>query len=165
MIRPVVIAPHSALKAVARPVENITSQVRQILDDMVETMYADKGCGLAANQINLLARLIVMDCSEKQNTPMQFINPEITWKSEETEVHKEGCLSFPKTYVEVSRSKIVRLRYLDPQGQQHEEEMDGIWAICAQHEVDHLNGITFVDHLPKAQQRQILEKIQRGKKS
>ncbi len=161
MIRPIVIAPHPALKAVAKPVVTLTDQVRSLLDDMVETMYDDKGCGLAANQINLLSRMIVMDCSKDQNKPMQLINPEVLWKSEKTSVNKEGCLSFPGAFVEVERSVKVTVRYLDVQGKTQEQSFDDFWAICVQHEIDHLNGITFIDHLVKQEQRRILDKLQR----
>ena len=161
MIRPIVIAPHPALKAVAKPVVTLTDQVRSLLDDMVETMYDDKGCGLAANQINLLSRMIVMDCSKDQNKPMQLINPEVLWKSEKTSVNKEGCLSFPGAFVEVERSVKVTVRYLDVQGKRQEQSFDDFWAICVQHEIDHLNGITFIDHLAKQEQRRILDKLQR----
>lgn len=161
MIRPIVIAPHPALKAVAKPVMTLTDQVRSLLDDMVETMYDDKGCGLAANQINLLSRMIVMDCSKDQNKPMQLINPEVLWKSEKTSVNKEGCLSFPGAFVEVERSVKVTVRYLDVQGKTQEQPFDDFWAICVQHEIDHLNGITFIDHLVKQEQRRILDKLQR----
>jgi peptide deformylase len=145
----------------AKPVTAITSQVRTLLDDMVETMYKGKGCGLAANQINLLSRMIVMDCSRDQNQPLQLINPEILWKSEETSKNKEGCLSFPGVYVDVERAQKVTVRYLDTQGKEQEQLFDEYWAICAQHEIDHLNGITFIDHLVKQEQRRILDKIQR----
>ena len=161
MIRPIVIAPHPALKTVAKPVTNITDQVRTLLDDMLETMYDDKGCGLAANQINLLARLIVMDCSQDQKQPMKLVNPEIIWESEETSVHKEGCLSFPETFVDVERSEKVKVQYLDAQNIQQEKLFEDYWAICIQHEIDHLNGITFIDHLAKQEQRHILDKIRR----
>lgn len=161
MIRPIVIAPHHALKTVAKPITTITSQVRALLDDMVETMYDDKGCGLAANQINLLSRMLVMDCSSEQKQPMQLINPEILWKSKETSINKEGCLSFPGTFVDVERSQQVTVRYLDVQGETQEQMFNELWAICVQHEIEHLNGITFIDHLAKQEQRQILAKIQR----
>jgi peptide deformylase len=161
MIRPIVIAPHPALKTVAKPVTTVTNQVRALLDDMVETMYDDKGCGLAANQINLLSRMIVMDCSKEQNQPMQLVNPVVLWKSEETCSNKEGCLSFPGAFVDVRRAKKVKVGYLDAQGATQEQMFEDFWAICVQHEIDHLNGITFIDHLVKQEQRRILDKIQR----
>lgn len=161
MIRPIVIAPHYALKTVTKPIVTVTDQVRALLDDMVETMYDDNGCGLAANQINLLSRMLVMDCSQKQNQPMKLVNPEILWKSEETSINKEGCLSFPGAFVNVERSQKVIVRYLNVQGKTQEQPFDDYWAICVQHEIDHLNGITFIDHLAKQEQRQILAKIQR----
>ena len=117
MIRPIIVAPHPSLKTVAKPITTVTDEVRTLLDDMVETMYHGKGCGLAANQINLLARLVVMDCDKDSQQPMRLINPEIFWKSEETGLYKEGCLSFPDTFVEVqtipkSPGKILgRTRY------------------------------------------------------
>jgi peptide deformylase len=128
---------------------------------MVETMYDDKGCGLAANQINLLSRMIVMDCSKDQKQPIQLINPEILWKSEETSLNKEGCLSFPGAFVDVERSQKVTVRYWDTHGKTQEQQFDDFWAICVQHEIDHLNGITFIDHLEKQEQRRILDKIGR----
>lgn len=161
MLRPIVIAPHPALKVVAKPVTSVTDQVRALLDDMVETMYDDKGCGLAANQINLLSRMIVMDCSKEQNQPIKLINPEVLWKSEETWTNKEGCLSFPDAFVDVTRAKKVAVRYLDTRGIEQEQAFDEYWAICVQHEIDHLNGITFIDLLTKQEQRRILDKIQR----
>lgn len=160
MRHPIVIAPHPALKTVAKPVLSVTDQVRTLLDDMVETMYDDKGCGLAANQINLLSRMIVMDCSKEQNQPMQLINPEVLWKSEKIALNKEGCLSFPGTFVDVERAQEIIVRYWDTNGTTKEQQFIGFWAICAQHEIDHLDGITFIDHLARQEQRRILDKIQ-----
>ena len=161
MIHPIVTAPHPALKTVAKPVALVTDQVRALLDDMVETMYDDKGCGLAANQINLLSRMIVMDCTKEQNQPIKLINPIVLWKSEETAINKEGCLSFPGAFVDVTRAKKVTVQYLNETGAEQEELFEDFWAICVQHEIDHLNGVTFIDHLVKQEQRRILDKIQR----
>lgn len=162
MIRSIVIAPHHALKTVAKPVTSVTDQVRTLLDDMIETMYDDNGCGLAANQINLLSRMIVMDCSKEQNQPLQLVNPEILFRSEEKVLlKKNGCLSFPGIFVDEEFAAQVTVRFLDRNGNQQEQHFDGIWALCAQHEINHLNGITFIDHLAKQEQRQILAKIQR----
>jgi len=161
LFRPIVVAPHSALKTVAKSVVEVNDHVRDLLNDMVETMYTDHGCGLAANQINLLARMLVMDCSKDLNQPMKLINPEITWESKKKVTHKEGCLSFPEIFVDVARFEKVKVKYLDENGSSKEELFEDYWSICVQHEIDHLNGITFIDHLGKQEQRRILDKIQR----
>ena len=161
-------APDPQLKIVAKPVKNITDDIRRILDDMLETMYADDGMGLAATQVGIHKRLVVMDLNagieDLEPAPQKLINPEILWVSEETSVYKEGCLSVPEQRAEVTRPARVKIRYLDENGQSYEVEADSIFATCIQHEIDHLNGILYIDHLSRLKYEIILKKLVRLKK-
>jgi peptide deformylase len=166
-IRPIIIAPDPVLKAKAKPVENIDGGIVRLMDDMLETMYRAPGIGLAAPQIGVLQRVIVIDVADKDEKPQPFAmaNPEILWKSDETSVHNEGCLSLPDYYADVTRPKQVRLRYIDRDGEVRELDADNLLATCVQHEIDHLNGVLFIDHISLLKRNMILRKLQKAKKS
>jgi peptide deformylase len=166
-IRPIIIAPDPVLKAKAKPVENIDGGIVRLMDDMLETMYRAPGIGLAAPQIGVLQRVIVIDVADKDEKPQPFAmaNPEILWKSDETSVHNEGCLSLPDHYADVTRPKQVRLRYIDRDGEVRELDADNLLATCVQHEIDHLNGVLFIDHISLLKRNMILRKLQKAKKS
>jgi peptide deformylase len=158
-IREIITVPNPLLKQVSKPVEKVDDALRALMDDMLETMYDAPGIGLAAIQIGEPVRVIVMDLQEKPESaaedaepvknPRYFVNPEIIWKSEDTLPYEEGCLSIPEIYDEVQRPAHVKIRYLNYQGEQVEEEAEGLYAVCIQHEMDHLEGVLFIDHLSK----------------
>ena len=166
-IRPIIIAPDPVLKAKAKPVENIDGGIVRLMDDMLETMYRAPGIGLAAPQIGILQRVIVVDVADKDEKPQPFAmsNPEILWRSDETSVHNEGCLSLPDHYADVTRPKQVRLRYIDRDGEVRELDADNLLATCVQHEIDHLNGVLFIDHISLLKRNMIMRKLQKAKKS
>ncbi|MBP2293069.1 peptide deformylase [Azospirillum rugosum] len=159
----ILVAPHPVLKQKAKPVEKVDARVAKLMDDMVETMYAAKGIGLAAPQIGVLERVIVVDVHEKDEepNPIRLANPEIVWKSDETSVCEEGCLSVPDQFAEVTRPSAIRVRYLDEKNEVREMEADGMLATCIQHEIDHLNGVLFVDYLSMLKRNMILRKVQK----
>jgi peptide deformylase len=159
-------APDPVLKKVAAPVATITDETRQILSDMLETMYAAPGIGLAAPQVGMSQRLIVLDVSrDKENPqPYKMVNPEIIAVSEEDSRYEEGCLSLPQHYADVVRPARVTLKYLDENGSPHTLEADGLLATCIQHEMDHLEGILFVDHISALKRTMILRKLLKTKK-
>lgn len=164
-----VIAPDPLLKQPSLPVETIDQQVLTLLDDLVDTMYAARGIGLSAVQVGVLKKLVVVDVGWREEEdvsrgPMKFINPEIIWDSDEPSIYNEGCLSFPEQYSEVERPKQVKVRYLDIRGEQQILEADGLLATCIQHEIDHTNGITFVDHISRMKRDIILRRLTKGKK-
>lgn len=166
---PIIIAPDPILKTKAAPVEVINDEVKSLVRGMFDTMYDAKGIGLAANQVGVLKRILVADVTwreeEKQiGTQYVLINPEILTDSEELNVYKEGCLSFPDQFSEVTRPTSVRVRYQDLDGKWHEEEFTDLLATCIQHEIDHLNGITFVDHISRVKRDMILRKLTKQKK-
>ncbi len=164
-IRPLVIIPDSKLRLVSEPVKEITSDIRQLADDMLETMYDAPGVGLAAIQIGVPVRMVTMDVSkEEDREPMVLINPEIVWVSEEKRVYEEGCLSIPEYYEEVERPDRVRFRYMDLQGKTIEQEADGLLATCVQLEIDHLNGVLFIDHLSKLKRDRVVTKFKKAAK-
>ena len=150
----ILIAPHPTLKAKAKPVETIDDGLRQLLDDMLETMYDAPGIGLAANQIGALQRVLVMDCGSRTEDeaprPMKIINPQITGISEEMSSYEEGCLSIPGVYLDVVRPTSIELSYRDEMGRPRKMKADGLMARCIQHEMDHLNGVLFVDRVTDA---------------
>ncbi|AWJ84406.1 peptide deformylase [Azospirillum sp. TSH58] len=159
----ILVAPHPVLKQKAKPVEKVDARIAKLMDDMVETMYAAKGIGLAAPQIGILERVIVVDVHDKDEkpNPIRLANPEIVWKSDDTSVCEEGCLSVPDQYAEVTRPASVRVRYLDETNETREIEADGMLATCIQHEIDHLNGVLFVDYLSMLKRNMILRKVQK----
>lgn len=160
---PILVAPHPVLKQKAKPVEKVDARIAKLMDDMLETMYDANGIGLAAPQIGVLDRVIVVDVHEKDEPPRPFkmANPEIVWASDERVACEEGCLSVPDHYADVTRPKAVRVRYLDHQNEIRELEAEGMLATCIQHEIDHLNGVLFVDHLSMLKRNMILRKLQK----
>jgi peptide deformylase len=156
----------ATLKKVSKPVEAVDDALRALMDDMLETMYAAPGIGLAAIQVGVPKRVLVMDLSrdESPKAPRYFVNPEVLWASEETLPYEEGCLSVPEVYDEVERSAKVRLRYLDYDGQAVEEEAEGLFAVCVQHEIDHLNGVLFIDHLSRLKRQRAVARVRKAAK-
>jgi peptide deformylase len=156
----------ATLKKVSKPVEAVDDALRALMDDMLETMYAAPGIGLAAIQVGVPKRVLVMDLSrdEAPKAPRYFVNPEVLWASEETLPYEEGCLSVPEVYDEVERSAKVRLSYLDYQGHAVEEEAEGLFAVCVQHEIDHLNGVLFIDHLSRLKRQRAVARVRKAAK-
>jgi peptide deformylase len=164
-IRDILTVPHPLLKKVSEPVETVDDELRALMDDMLETMYDAPGIGLAAVQIGVPKRVIVMDISRgeaAEREPRYFINPEITWASEETQPYEEGCLSVPDIYDQIERPARVKLRYLNYQGEPVEEEAEGIFAVCIQHEMDHLEGVLFIDHLSRLKRGRAVQKVKKA---
>ena len=164
---PILVAPHPILKRKAQPVAEVDARVVKLMDDMVETMYDANGIGLAAPQVGVLDRVIVVDVHEKGEpaNPIRLANPEIVWSSDEKAICEEGCLSVPEQYAEVTRPQRIRVRYLDEKNQQQEMEADGMLATCIQHEIDHLNGVLFVDYLSMLKRNILLKKVQKMQKA
>ncbi|WP_323034853.1 peptide deformylase [Pararhodobacter sp.] len=161
-LRNILIHPDPRLKKVCAPIEAVTPEIGALAEDMLQTMYDAPGVGLAAPQVGILQRVFVMDCVKEEDAPakpMVLINPEITWTSEEMNTHEEGCLSIPDQYAQVTRPKMVRMRWLGLDGKLHEEEFDDLWATCAQHELDHLNGKLFIDYLGAMKRQMITRKM------
>ncbi|NDF12897.1 MAG: peptide deformylase [Proteobacteria bacterium] len=173
-VLPIVTAPDPRLKIKSEPVEKITPEIQRFMDDMLETMYATGGIGLAAVQVGVHKRILVMDVdhgssrypdSQKgEHNPLFLINPEIVSESEEKNTYDEGCLSFPGQYAEVVRPKRVKVKYLDYNGKPQELEADELLATCVQHEIDHLNGVVFVDHISTLKRDIIMRKLKKKKK-
>ncbi|TXH43963.1 MAG: peptide deformylase [Burkholderiaceae bacterium] len=151
--------PDPRLHTVAKPVAAVDERVRQLVDDMLETMYAAQGVGLAATQVDVHERVVVIDTSEERNDPRVLINPEIVWASDEMIVWEEGCLSVPQIYDKVDRHEKVRVAALNRDGQRHEFEADGLLAVCVQHELDHLLGKVFVEYLSPLKRNRIKTKL------
>lgn len=161
-IKPILIHPDPRLKKLAEPIASVTPEIEALADDMLATMYDAPGIGLAAPQVGVLKRIFVMDANrdpEVERQPMVLINPEVTWTSDETNSYDEGCLSIPEQYGEVTRPEVVKMRWLGLDGKMHEQEFDGLWATCAQHELDHLNGVLFIDHLSAIKRQMITRKM------
>ncbi|MFN7002329.1 MAG: peptide deformylase [Roseinatronobacter sp.] len=161
-IKPILIHPDPRLKKLCSPVDSVSPEIGKLAEDMLETMYDAPGVGLAAPQVGVLKRLFVMDCVKEEGAdprPMVLINPEIVAVSEETNTYEEGCLSIPEHYAEVTRPKRVTMRWTGLDGKPHEDEFDGLWATCAQHELDHLNGKLFIDHLGAIKRGMITRKM------
>lgn len=161
-LRTILIHPDPRLKKVCDPVARVTPEIEALADDMLATMYDAPGIGLAAPQVGVLQRVFVMDATrdpEAERQPMVLINPEIDWASDEQNTYDEGCLSIPDQYADVTRPKQVRMRWLGLDGRMHEQEFDGLWATCAQHELDHLNGVLFIDHLSAMKRQMITRKM------
>jgi peptide deformylase len=154
----------AVLKKVSAPVERVDDDLRRLMDDMLETMYDAPGIGLAAIQVGVAKRVIVMDLAKKDEppAPRYFVNPEILWASEETGPWEEGCLSVPDIYDDVERPIQVRLKYLNYQGDAVEEEADELYAVCIQHEMDHLNGVLFIDHLSRLKRERAVAKVKKA---
>ncbi len=162
-LREILVVPDPILKQVSKPVDAVDDDLRALMDDMLETMYAAPGIGLAAIQIGVARRVIVMDLArpEEEPQPRYYVNPEIVWASEETAPYEEGCLSVPEIYDEVERPSKVKLRYLDYNGKLVEEDADGLFAVCIQHEMDHLEGVLFIDHLSRLKREQAVKKVKK----
>ena len=161
-VKDIILHPDPRLKKVCAPVADISAEMRRLAEDMLSTMYDAPGIGLAAPQVGEMTRLIVMDCVKEENAkprPMALFNPEVTWSSEETNVYEEGCLSIPEHFADVERPKMVRVVWQDMDGKRQEEEFDGLWATCVQHEIDHLNGKLFLDYLKPLRRQMITRKM------
>ncbi len=165
-IRPILTVPDPILKQVSKPVAAVTDETRKLMDDMLETMYAAPGIGLAAVQIGEPVRVIVMDLAreDEPKAPRYFVNPEILEAVAETQSYEEGCLSVPDYYDEVDRPLRVKLRYLNYNGEQIEEWAEGMYAVCIQHEMDHLQGTLFIDHLSRLKRSYAINKVKKAKK-
>lgn len=159
-------APDPRLKVKAEPVETVTDEIRTLLDDMLETMYEAHGVGLAAPQVAVAKRVLVMDCAGKDEDPqpIKLVNPEVIWESDEEICQEEGCLSLPEQYSDVTRPERVKVRFLDETGTERVVEADGLLARCVQHEMDHLEGVLFVDHISALKRKMILRRLQKAKK-
>jgi len=166
-IRDILVVPNPVLKQVSKPVEKVDDELRALMDDMLETMYAAPGIGLAAVQIGVPKRVIVMDLArqDEPKQPRYFVNPEILWASEETQGYEEGCLSVPDYFDEVQRPARVKLRYLNYQGELVEEDAEGLFAVCIQHEMDHLDGVLFIDHISRLKREQAVKKVKKQAKA
>ncbi|WP_317992553.1 peptide deformylase [Bartonella gliris] len=165
-IKPLMTLPDPILRKVSKPVEHIDSATQKLADDMLETMYNAQGIGLAAIQIGIPLRMLVIDVSRNDapKNPLVIINPEILWLSDERSIYKEGCLSIPEYYAEVERPKCLRVRYQDREGKQTEIEADNLLATCLQHEIDHLNGHLFIDHISKIKRDMVIKKFKKREK-
>ena len=162
-IREILVVPNPVLKLVSQPVDKVDDELRALMDDMLETMYDAPGIGLAAIQIGVPKRVIVMDISgpDEEKAPRYFVNPEIVWSSEDTAPYEEGCLSIPDIYDEVERPARVKLKYLNYQGEEVIEDADGLFAVCIQHEMDHLEGVLFIDHLSRLKRDRAVAKVKK----
>jgi len=161
-LRPILIIPDSQLRKVSEPVTDFNDEIRNLAMDMQETMYEAPGIGLAAIQIGVPKRVITIDIEKSEETPPDLkiiINPEIIWKSEDTAIYKEGCLSIPEYFEEVERPAEVTVRYQDLDGKHQEIKADGLLATCLQHEIDHLNGVLFIDHLSRLKKSMVMKKF------
>lgn len=165
-MRPLVIVPDPILREISKPVEYIDSAVQKLADDMLETMYHAQGVGLAAIQIGIPLRMLVLDVSrnDEQKNPLVIINPEVLWLSDERNIYKEGCLSIPEYFAEVERPKRLCVRYQNREGKQTEIEADDLLATCLQHEIDHLNGHLFIDYLSKIKRDMVIRKFKKRAK-
>ena len=162
MIRPILLHPDPRLKKVSANVPDLTDELRSLADDMLQTMYNAPGVGLAAPQVGILHRLIVLDCVKEEGEtarPLIMFNPEIIASSDEKNVYEEGCLSIPDLFADVTRPKTVQVRWMDRDGKEQNEEMDGLWATCVQHEIDHLEGKLFIDHIKPLRRQMITRKM------
>ncbi len=179
-ILPIIEAPDLRLRVISRPVAAVTDAHRTLIADMLETMYDAPGIGLAAIQVGVDERILVIDLQrpkepvtedtdpetiEYVREPQVFINPEVIWESDELSVYSEGCLSVPEQFADVDRPARIRARWLDETGAAHERELDGLLATCLQHEMDHLNGVLFIDHLSKLKRDMLLKKLEKARRS
>ena len=165
-VRDILIIPDKRLRLKSEPVKAVDKTLRALIDDMFETMYAAPGIGLAAIQIGAARRVVTMDLAKKDEPkqPQIFINPEVTWVSDEKATYEEGCLSIPEYYEEVERPKSVRVKYLDLDLKPQEIEADGLLATCLQHEIDHTNGVLFIDHISKLKRNMVMKKFKKAAK-
>lgn len=165
-VLPIITAPDPRLKVKCEPVAAVDKTIARLMDDMLDTMYLAPGIGLAAPQVGVTKRVLVVDVSSKDGPrePIRMANPEIVWRSDALTVYEEGCLSLPEQYAEVERPNKIRFRHLDEKGVMQEREAEGLLATCIQHELDHLDGIIFVDHISALKRRMILRKLAKLKK-
>jgi len=165
-LRDILILPDKRLRQVSEPVKKIDAGIRKLIEDMFETMYDAPGIGLAAIQVGTPKRIITMDLAKKEEpkNPQVFINPEILWSSQEKATNEEGCLSIPEYYSDVERPAQVKVKYLDREGEAREIEANGLLATCLQHEIDHLNGVLFIDHLSRLKRDRVLKKFTKAAK-
>ncbi len=172
----IVEVPDPRLRLVCEPIAAVDDEVRTLIADMFETMYAARGIGLAASQVGVIRRVMVVDLQERETEeedakpearrdPHAFVNPEIVWASDEMSAYNEGCLSIPEQYAEVERPSRCRVKWLDEKGQPHEEEFHGLMATCVQHEIDHLNGVLFIDHISRLKRQMLLKKLDKARKA
>ncbi|WP_298980333.1 peptide deformylase [uncultured Psychrobacter sp.] len=160
-VLPILSYPDPRLRTIAAPVKEVDAEIKTLISDMIETMYAADGIGLAASQVDRHIQLIVMDLSENRDTPMVFINPKVTPLVEEKQPYEEGCLSVPDVYDKVERPSKVRIEALDADGEAIDEIAEGLLAVCIQHEMDHLNGVIFVDYLSRLKQTRARDKVKK----
>ena len=166
-LRNILIHPDPRLKKTTAPVTEFTDELRRLADDMLETMYDAPGIGLAAPQIGVMSRMFVMDCVKEEGDaprPMVIMNPEVLWVSEDLSTYEEGCLSIPEQYGDVERPASVEMKWFGLDGQSHQQRFDRLWATCAQHELDHLNGKLFIDYLKPMRRQMITRKMQKLKR-
>jgi peptide deformylase len=171
-ILPILEVPDPRLRRISTPVQALTDEIRTLIADMFETMYHAPGIGLAAAQVDVPIRLLVMDLGDGPEdkdgrgtrNPRVFINPEILDPSADLSVYNEGCLSVPDQYADVDRPAVIRARWLDADGAQHDEQLDGLLATCLQHEMDHLNGVLFIDHLSRLKRSMVLKKLEKDRR-
>ena len=165
-IKPRIILPDPILREVSKPIETMDSEVRKLADDMLETMYDAPGIGLAAIQIGVARRMLVLDVSKdgEDKAPLVFINPEVVSVSDTRSVYEEGCLSIPDYYAEVERPAVITVRHLDRDGKERLTEAGGLLATCLQHEIDHLNGVLFIDHISKLKREMVIRKFTKAAK-
>jgi peptide deformylase len=166
-VREIIILPDKRLRLVSEPVKQIDAGIKKLVDELFETMYDAPGIGLAAIQIGIPKRVITLDLSKKEDNqePQVFINPEIVWTSDETAKYEEGCLSIPDYYEEVERPAEVKVKYLDRDGKPREIAAKGLLATCLQHEIDHINGVLFIDHLSKLKRDRVIKKFAKAAKT
>jgi peptide deformylase len=166
-VREIIKLPDKRLRLVSEPVKQVDAGIRKLVDDLFETMYKAPGIGLAAIQIGIAKRVITLDLSKKEDNqePQVFINPEVTWTSDETAKYEEGCLSIPDYYEEVERPAEVKVKYLDRDGKPREIAAKGLLATCLQHEIDHINGVLFIDHLSKLKRDRVIKKFAKAAKT
>ncbi len=166
-VREILILPDKRLRLVSEPIKRVDAGIRKLVEDLFETMYAAPGIGLAAIQVGIAKRIFTADLSKKEEDrqPQVFINPEITWASEEKSVREEGCLSIPDYYEDIERSAAMKVKYLDLDGKTQETEAKDLFAACIQHEIDHLNGVLFIDYLSKLKRDRITKKFTKAAKT
>ncbi|WP_105424538.1 peptide deformylase [Neorhizobium tomejilense] len=166
-IKPLIILPDPILRQVSKPIERVDAELLRLADDMLETMYDAPGIGLAAIQIGVPRRLLVVDIAREgeEKQPQVFINPEIVTSSDESSVYEEGCLSIPEYYAEVERPATVSVKHLGRDGKEYVVEADGLLATCLQHEIDHLNGVLFIDHISRLKREMVIKKFTKAAKS
>ena len=166
---PILEVPDPRLKAKAAPVAEVDAELRKLADDMLETMYKAPGIGLAANQVGVMKRVCVVDVADRkageEPRPMVLVNPDIAWRSEDEETVEEGCLSLPNQYADVTRPRSVRVRYLDLEGTEQEVAAEGLLARCLQHEIDHLDGVLFIDRISALKRNMILRKLAKARRA